>query len=100
MRLKNWKMKPMLRRRNRVRSRSAHRGELLPAHPDPPRVGRVDAADQIEQRALAAAAAAEQRDELTLGEVGGGILKHNAAAVALQIGLGKVRKADEALPGG
>ena len=37
----------------------------------------------------------EQGDELTLGEVGGGIFQHDTAAVAFLVGLGKADQPDE-----
>ena len=49
------------------------RRQLLPAQPQPAAVGPVDAAEQVEQGALAAAAAAQDGDELALGELGVGV---------------------------
>ena len=58
-----------------------HRGEILAADAHLPTVRPVDAADQVEQRALAAAAATEQRDEFAAPKLDGRVLQDHAATV-------------------
>jgi hypothetical protein len=69
--------------------------QVLTVEPDGPVVGAVDAADEIEHRALAAAALAHDGDELTAGEGCVGLAQHNSDAAAFLVALGEVLKADK-----
>ncbi len=79
IRLKNWKTKPIRARRNSVRARSSSAETSQPSMTMPPAVGAVDAGDQVEQRRLARAAAAEQRHQLAAGDVERQPAQHLAA---------------------
>ena len=68
-RLKNWKTMPMWRRRMRASSSSVLPGHLLAREHDLAVVGGVEPGDQVEQRRLAAARRAHDRDELAVAEV-------------------------------
>ena len=65
-------------------------GEVAPVHPDLPAVGRVDAADQIEQGAFAAAALADDGGHFAGLEFGMRILQDDALHIALVVGFGQV----------
>ena len=67
-RLKNWNTMPMWRRRMRASSSSLLPGDLLAGDHDLAVVGDVEAGDQVEQRRLAAARRAHDRDELAVAE--------------------------------
>ena len=69
--------------------------QARPGHPDLARGGDVDAGDEVEQRALAAAAAAADRDELALGELHGGLAQHVAGLLALAVVLADAVEADD-----
>ena len=64
MRLKVWKMKPRVSRRSEARRCSGTGRDVDAVDDDPAAVGLVDAADEIEQRRLAAAGRPGERDEI------------------------------------
>ena len=63
-RLKNWNTMPMWRRRIRASSSSVLPGDRLAGDDDLAVVGGVETGDEVEQRRLAAARGAHDRDEL------------------------------------
>ena len=63
-RLKNWKMNPILSRRTRVSSSSDSAGERLAVDADLAGGRAIEAADEVEQRRLAGAGRADDRDHL------------------------------------
>ena len=70
-------------------------GQVLTIHPNLPAVRRVDAADQVEQGAFAAAALAQNGGDLAGLEFGMGILQDNAAHIAFVIGFGQVMETEK-----
>ena len=66
--------------------------QVLTIHPDLPTVWRVDAADQIEQRAFTTAAFAQDGCDLTGLEFGMRVLQNDSLCIAFVIGFGQVVK--------
>ena len=64
-------------------------------HPDLARGGGVDAGHEVEQRALAAAAAAPDRHDLAFGELDGRLAQHVAGLLALAVVLADAVESDD-----
>src|SRR5262249_5043306 len=71
--------------------------QRLPVDPDLALGRGVDAADQVQQRALARAALADQDDELAACEPGADLVEHDALAAALFETLADAVEADQRL---
>src|SRR5207249_8665252 len=74
-------------------------GDAAIPHPDGTAIGQIEPRQQVQQRALAAAAAADHRDDLALGKAGAHARKDDAFAVAFLEGLGNLLKPDESRAG-
>ena len=73
----------------------AHGRQILSVDPDLALIGRVDAADQIEQRTFAAATFPQDGSNFALLKFGMGVLQNDTAHVAFIICFGQVMDAKE-----
>ena len=94
-RWKNWKTKPMWRRRSAESARSPTPVTALAGDLDAPRLGPVEPAEHVQQRRLARAGAPEHRDDLAGLDVEIGPVEHPPRGTALAEGPDQPARADE-----
>src|SRR6185369_8236911 len=69
--------------------------DVLAIHEERAAVGLVDARDEVEQRGLARARGAHQRDEVAFGDVERDVVQHRHYLVAAPVALGEVGDLDD-----
>ena len=94
-RLKNWKMKPMCRRRSLVRSESFSLEMAVPSIVTSPEVGLSRPARIVHQGRLAGARRAHHGGQLTLGHVEGDASKRVDGGVAFAVAARQVGRGDD-----
>ena len=92
----DWNTNPSRRRRNRARSASERVARSVPPTMTEPAVGRSTAPEQIQQRALARPAAAEERDRPAARNAKRNFVQRRDGIGALSIRLAGVAHDDEA----